>query len=47
MSLKLFKGEELDIDTTDKEMLESTIKANQGLTNAGKAQLLLVIKNAQ
>jgi hypothetical protein len=47
MALKLFDGQELEVDTTDKEMLESTIKASQGLTNAGKAQLLLVIKNAQ
>lgn len=47
MALKLFTGQELEVDTTDKEMLESTIKASQGLTNAGKAQLLLVIKNAQ
>lgn len=47
MALKLFKGEELEVDTTDREMLESVIKSSQGLTNAGKAQLLLVIKNAQ
>jgi hypothetical protein len=47
MALKLFDGQELEVDTTDREMLESTIKASQGLTNAGKAQLLLVIKNAQ
>jgi len=46
MSLKLFKGEELDIDTTDKEMLEGVIKASQNLSNAGKAQLLLQFKNA-
>jgi hypothetical protein len=47
MALKLFDGQELEVDTTDREMLESTIKGSQGLTNAGKAQLLLVIKNAQ
>lgn len=46
MALKLFKGEELDLDTLDKEMLENTIKSSQGLSNAGKAQLLLVIKTS-
>jgi len=46
MSLKLFKGDELEVDTTDKEMLEGVIKASQNLSNAGKAQLLLVFKNA-
>lgn len=47
MSLKLFNGETLEVDTTDKEMLENLIKASQNLNNAEKAQLLLVIKNAQ
>ena len=47
MSLKLFKGEELEVDTTDREMLEGVIKSSQNLSNAGKAQLLLVFKNAQ
>lgn len=46
MSLKLFKGDELEVDTTDKEMLEGVIKASQNLSNAGKAQLLLVFKNS-
>ena len=47
MALKLYDGQELEVDTTDKEMLETTIKSSQALNNAGKAQLLLVIKNAQ
>ncbi len=47
MALKLFRGEELDLDTPDKEMLENAITSSQGLTNAGKAQLLLVIKTAK
>ena len=46
MALKLFDGQELEVDTTDKEMLEGVIKASQNLSNAGKAQLLLVFKNA-
>lgn len=46
MALKLFRGEEIEVDTTDKELLENMISSSKTLTNMGKAQLLLVIKNS-
>jgi hypothetical protein len=47
MALKLYKDGEIEVDTTDKDLLEKVINASAAITAAGKAQLLLVIKTAK
>jgi len=43
LAVLLNKGEEVELDTQDKEMVEKFIKSSTKLTNAGKAQLLKVL----
>jgi hypothetical protein len=42
---KLYNGEPLDLDPSDKQTLEDFIKNNEALTVLAKAQLLSVFKN--
>lgn len=43
----LYKGDELILDTTDKDFLYSFIDTSKQLTNLAKAQIMLAIKKAE
>jgi lactam utilization protein B len=44
MALKLYNNQTIDVDNTDKEMLELIIDSSENLTVLAKAQLLKAIK---
>ncbi len=46
-ALKLYKGEELDLDTTDKDVIYAFIETSKQMSNLAKAQMMLAIKDAE
>lgn len=47
IALKLQKGEEVDLDTSDQNTIKEFIKSADGLPNITKAQLLMVFDKKQ
>ena len=45
LAKKVWAGEEIEINTTEKDIIEKAVKEDEQLFNIAKAQILLAIKN--